>query len=62
MPVTRKKSITWKCLNCSLSFTSDDKEELKEKGFVHQVDTHDLTEGNKEYYMNGHWGNYYEIS
>jgi hypothetical protein len=62
MPVLRKKPITWKCRDCMTSFTSEDKESLKEEGFAHQVSIHNLVEQNREFFMNGHWGNYYEIS
>jgi hypothetical protein len=62
MPVTKKRPITWKCLNCNVTFTSEDKEYLKTEGFEHQKNVHDLFEENREYFMNGHWGNYYDIS
>lgn len=62
MPVVRKKPITWSCRSCNATFTNEDKETLKSVGFQHQVEEHELVEENREFFMMGHFGTYFEIS
>ena len=61
MPPRQKKPLNYKCTKCSWNLSSYDKEELKEKGFTHARDSHDIVNQNYDWFMN-HLHMYYDIS
>ena len=62
MPPRQKKPLTWKCLKCNdFAINGNDKDIMKEEGFTHQVENHELVVENRSWF-DLHIQNYYEIT
>lgn len=62
MPVTKKKPINYKCRTCGLILTEKDVTVLRDKGFEHQKEKHDLVEENRSWFNSGHHWNYFIVT
>lgn len=63
MPPSKKKQLVWKCRKCEEIVTADnnDREIMKESGFTHQLESHELVEENRRWF-DTHIQNYYDIT